>query len=322
MPPLRGVIHAAGVLDDGVLLEQRWPRCRQVLAPKVDGAWNLHQATLNTPLDFFILYSAGAALLGSPGQSSYAAANAFLDGLAHYRRARGLPAVSINWGAWAEVGMAARQGDETLRRWAEGGITPIRPAGGLRALEELLRRGCAQVAVLQVNWHRLQRHGQPLLSRLVLPQAAVPAAAPAAAGQPTFVAQLNAAAPEDRYALLFRRVTEEVNRVLGLGPQQRTNPRQGFTDLGLDSLMAVELSNRLQGVLERRLPSTLTFEHPTIDALTAFLSAEVLSISQPAPGEPSAQVAQPNTAMKTEVEGLDDDAVEDALLKELKDAGY
>src|SRR5690606_30530681 len=108
MPPLRGVIHSAGVLDDGALLQQSWSRFRTVMAPKVVGSWHLHQLTRHLPLDFFVLFSSGAAVLGSPGQSNHAAANAFMDALAHCRRAQGLPAVSINWGPWAEVGAAAR----------------------------------------------------------------------------------------------------------------------------------------------------------------------------------------------------------------------
>src|SRR5205823_6235347 len=101
MPPVRGIIHAAGVLDDGVLLQQDWPRFERVLAPKLRGAWNLHQQTRDSKLDFFVLFSSVASLLGSPGQGNYAAANAGLDALAHYRRSLSLPALAINWGQWA-----------------------------------------------------------------------------------------------------------------------------------------------------------------------------------------------------------------------------
>jgi acyl transferase domain-containing protein/acyl carrier protein len=329
MPPLRGVIHAAGVLDDGILMEQNWPRFLGVMAPKVDGAWNLHQATLHSQLDFFIVYSAGASLLGSAGQSNYAAANAFLDGLAHYRRACGLPAAAINWGAWAEVGMAARLGEQILQRWAEQGIAPIRPADGLRAMQQILLRQSVQAAVLPINWQRLKRQPQeasrPLLRKLIGRETAGSQTAQRdvpLAGQVSFLEQLRQAAPEEQLKLVSQRVTEEVNKVLGLTPQQRTNPRQGFTDLGLDSLMAVELSNRLQKVLERRLPATLTFEHPTIEALTNYLAVEVLAIAAPAAAEMPAETGGQAQALMAEVERISDDEVEDALLKELKDAGY
>ncbi|NJQ96784.1 MAG: SDR family NAD(P)-dependent oxidoreductase [Hydrococcus sp. CSU_1_8] len=120
--PLRGIIHAAGVLDDGVLLKQNWERFDRVLAPKVRGAWNLHLATQNLPLDFFVCFSSIASLLGSPGQGNYAAANAFMDALAHYRRGLGLPGLTINWGVWADVGMAAQLSEHDRARLEEQGI--------------------------------------------------------------------------------------------------------------------------------------------------------------------------------------------------------
>jgi NAD(P)-dependent dehydrogenase (short-subunit alcohol dehydrogenase family) len=126
-PPLRGIIHAAGVLDDGVLLQQTWERFAKVLAPKVEGAWNLHRLTQNAPLDFFVLFSSAAALLGSPGQANHAAANAFLDALAHHRRALGLPAVSINWGVWSGWGVAAIEVSAARGH----GMVAFTPANGL-----------------------------------------------------------------------------------------------------------------------------------------------------------------------------------------------
>ena len=138
-PPLRGIIHAAGVLDDGVLLQQTWERFAKVLAPKVEGAWNLHRLTQTAPLDFFVLFSSAAALLGSPGQANHAAANAFLDALAHHRRALGLPAVSINWGVWSGWGVAADRG--VGARAAVQGMGSFTPEEGLHVLERVLGGG-------------------------------------------------------------------------------------------------------------------------------------------------------------------------------------
>ena len=127
-PPLRGVLHASGVLDDGVLLQMDRERFARALAPKVQGAWNLHEATRDAPLDFFVLFSSVSCLLGSPGQGNYAAGNAFLDALAHYRRGLGLPALSVNWGPWAGAGMAAARDGRTLpgtrHRAAAAGARP------------------------------------------------------------------------------------------------------------------------------------------------------------------------------------------------------
>jgi myxalamid-type polyketide synthase MxaB len=154
MLPLRGVIHAAGVLDDAPLVKQDWERFRKVMMPKVDGAWNLHVQTEATPLDFFVLFSSVASVLGSPGQANYASANAFLDGLAQVRRARNLAGTSINWGPWAEVGMAASQTERAQRRLQEQGFDAIAPADGLRALDAVLAAGPVQVAVMSVRWER------------------------------------------------------------------------------------------------------------------------------------------------------------------------
>jgi hypothetical protein len=122
-----GVIHAAGILDDASILRQVWGKFARVMAPKVDGAWHLHNSTMNEPLDFFILYSSTAALLGSRGQANHSAANTFMDALAHYRQNRGLPALSINWGIWAQIGSAAaRKADEWTLSQGVGTINPNR----------------------------------------------------------------------------------------------------------------------------------------------------------------------------------------------------
>ena len=166
--PIRGVIHAAGVLDDGMLSEQTPERFARVMAPKVRGGWALHKLTLEDPLDFFILFSSGAALLGSPGQSNYAAANGFLDGLAHYRQARGLPALSINWGSWAEVGMAAGVGTDHHRRWSAMGLEMITPTSGMEMLGEMIRSGAGpQVAAVPLVRARLPARVSPFYQELV-----------------------------------------------------------------------------------------------------------------------------------------------------------
>ncbi|MGZ9166381.1 MAG: SDR family NAD(P)-dependent oxidoreductase, partial [Anaerolineales bacterium] len=138
MPPLRGLFHEAGVLDDGVLSQQNWSRFERVMAPKGEGAWHLHTLTQNMPLDFFVLFSTAAAVLGSAGQGNYAAANSFLDGLAHYRKSRGLPAMSINWGAWSEVGMAAGLDSQGPKRRVSREADLIKPSDGMKVMGQLL----------------------------------------------------------------------------------------------------------------------------------------------------------------------------------------
>jgi NAD(P)-dependent dehydrogenase (short-subunit alcohol dehydrogenase family)/acyl carrier protein len=155
MPSLRGIIHSALVLDDAPLTRLDQERLQSVMAPKVIGAWNLHRLTLDAPLDFYILYSSAASLLGTPGQGNYAAANAFVDALAHHRRAQGLPAQSINWGLWAKVGLAARQGlGKQVEQW---GMRTIPPDQGFVVIERLFRQNPIQVAVMPMDWQQLRR---------------------------------------------------------------------------------------------------------------------------------------------------------------------
>ena len=155
LPPLRGVVHGAGVLSDGVLQQLSWPQMESVLAPKVWGAWNLHQLTLSNELDFFALYSSAASLLGSPGQGAHVAANSFLDSLAHYRQAKGLPAVSINWGPWSEIGSAT--GELVQRQMARQGIGAIAPEKGIEALSQILSQTfTSQLGVVPIDWSKFQ----------------------------------------------------------------------------------------------------------------------------------------------------------------------
>jgi NAD(P)-dependent dehydrogenase (short-subunit alcohol dehydrogenase family) len=163
MPPLRGVFHAAGLLDGGSAATLTLEKLRTVMGPKVHGTRNLHRLTTDLPLDFFVLFSSVAAVIGSPGQANYAAANAFLDAVAHDRRRAGLPALSVNWGAWAEAGMAARIADGG---WAlPDGIGTIAPADGLKVFERLLADGRPQVTAIPIDWARLLRFAGPAADR-------------------------------------------------------------------------------------------------------------------------------------------------------------
>src|SRR5262249_53889840 len=152
MPPLRGIVHAAGVLDDGLLAQQTWDRFARVLAPKVAGGWNVHQLTRGVPLDFLVFCSSAASLLGSAGQAGYVTANPFLDALAHHRRARGLPATSVNWGPWADGGMAARMSDQQRQRLAAQGWQAMPADEATDALGRLLEAGTTQAGVLAMDW--------------------------------------------------------------------------------------------------------------------------------------------------------------------------
>ena len=249
-----GVVHAAGVRDDRVVTSLDPARADAVLAPKLGAGLHLSELTAHRPLDFFVLFSSATGVFGSGGQAVYAAANAGLDALARARRELGLPAVSIAWGPWAGGGMASSVDDRTIRRWRERGIEPLLPAEGLAALEAAISSGRPHVVAMGGQW--------------------VPAAPPA----------VPAAADRAKLGALLR---AEAARVLGLPAGRPIDPRVPLRELGLDSLMAVELRNALGLALGRTLPATLLFDHPTLEALGRALGVEALPAA-PAPTLPRA----------------------------------
>jgi acyl transferase domain-containing protein/acyl carrier protein/ubiquinone/menaquinone biosynthesis C-methylase UbiE len=267
--PLRGVVHAAGVLDDGIVRQLTWERFARVLGPKVAGAWHLHRLTRELPLDWFVLFSSATALLGAPGQANHAAANAFQDALVHHRRALGLPAMTINWGPWSEIGAAARRA--IGERVKTKGIGTIAPVLGWRVLARLFDAMPAQVAVIPVTWAEVPAAlTAPPYFADVRTAPATATAAPEPAGGEAFAAL----SPVARTARLLAEVRTQVAEVLGLDGPGRVDPAQGFFTLGMDSLTSVELRNRLQTRLGRPLPSTLAFDHPTAEKAAAFLAAQ------------------------------------------------
>lgn len=267
-PPLRGVIHAAGVLADGVLSDMTLEQLDQALSPKVDGAWNLHRATIASPLDFFVLFSSVASILGSPGQANYAAGNAMLDALAHYRRGAGLPATSINWGPWSGSGMAAQAGrDEAVK---SRGMELIPPDQGLAVLGQLLRGGATQLTVMNAHWKdmlRLMGSRRPALLADIAEEAADTNGGEAAGRvDHAFRKQLFDSAESQRQTLVAEYIRLELARIMGV-ESTRLATDQPLSTFGLDSLLALELKNNLESRLDFTLPMAKLMEGPTIDSL-------------------------------------------------------
>ena len=283
------------------------------------GAWHLHELTREDPLDLFVLYASTAGLLGSAGQGNHAAANAYLDALAYHRRAEGLPATTIDWGAWAEVGAAARLGltGEMERR----GIGLIPPVEGLQALEEILARDLAHVAVVPLDRSALIGDVPPLFAELAQtsPRAGI---AGGASSPPTAIPdlalRLREASPGERPDLVREFVAGQAARILGLPESRPLNPRQPLNELGLDSLMAVELRNSLGTAVGQPLPATLLFNYPSVAALSAFLVEEALRGKETATFDEK----EGESELWAEVEELSEDEAEASLLKELEHAGY
>jgi myxalamid-type polyketide synthase MxaE and MxaD len=283
-PPIRGVIHAAGVLRDGLIVQLDAAALDAVLRPKALGGWSLHNALRGEPLDFFVMFSSAGSVIGQPGQGNYAAANAFLDALAHHRRALGLPALSIDWGAWAGEGFADTAGGRRLAaRLALMGIGSIEPRHALEALGRLLDRDTTQIVAVPVDWKRYRENGSagiasPLLSELTSELAA----AVRVSGHTSERRDaLLAADPAERGELLRRYLTEQVARVLGISPS-KLDLEQPLSNLGLDSLMAVELKNRIAMDLLVNVPIAKFLQGFSVDqAVTQVLEQLATEPSSP-----------------------------------------
>ncbi|MET7977787.1 SDR family NAD(P)-dependent oxidoreductase [Streptomyces mirabilis] len=274
--PLRGVVHCAGVLADGVVAELTPERLAQVLHPKVDGAAHLHRLTADARLDLFLLVSSAAGVVGNAGQGNYAAANVYLDQLAHHRRALGLPGVSLSFGAWAGEGLAAAHAD--LDRMARLGHRALTPDQGRELVELALRQGAPHLVAWALDLPRLRETvtttggGTAPLWRSLLP--APRTGRSGGDGLADRLARLPEAERAERVLALVR---EEISRALGLRSTESVRPDQPLRELGMDSVTAVELRNRIGARIGAKLPATLLFDHPTAARLAAHLLATALA---------------------------------------------
>ena len=331
MPALRGIIHAAGTLDDGALHRQEWSRFQTVMAAKVYGSLHLHRLTSALPLDFFVMFSSAASMLGTPGQSNHAAANAFMDSLAHLRRSCGLPALTINWGVWDQIGAAAER--KVTSRMPITGLQAISPAQGLALLETLLNRGECQIGAFGMDW---QAYTAPAAGRgpeaerlagvgITGPQRCenVKPAAPEKRATPSASSNhldlIRQAPASQRYGLLAQFVEERIVKALGLDPARPPDRNRPLQELGLDSLLAVELRNVLSNGLglPRRLPATLLFDYPSVTAITNYLRGELLPADDEI--EVQAEATRDGQTELAEIAELSDEEAEAMLLEELND---
>ena len=304
LPPLAGVIHSVGVLSDAALTNQSWETFKQVLSPKILGAWHLHRATMNRDLDMFLLFTSRVGVVGNPGQANHAAANAFLDQLAAHRRALGLPGQAIAWGAWTEIGEAAEQRERIEQRRAALGGRWFTPQQGLKAMERLVRQDTTSSVVMAVDWDvfdKAVRDKPPLLEE-ILSSIADDSAKDSDQPEDLLARLRGAVAPEkEREEALVSFLQRELQAVLRLSTTP--SPTVGFFDLGMDSLMSVEFRNRLNRAFagEYTASNTVVFDYPDIASLANHISEELGELggsddgaTEPSP-EPVAVDAPPPT---------------------------
>jgi NADPH:quinone reductase-like Zn-dependent oxidoreductase/acyl carrier protein len=299
MPRLRGVLHCAGLLDDGILEQQTPERFRTVMEPKIQGAWNLHMLTRDQSLDFFVLYSSMAGLLGLPGQGNYAAANAAMDALAHHRRQQGLPALSINWGPFSEVGLAAAHSNRG-ERLAYQGMASFTTKQGHALLERLLEEGAVQVAAVALDVRQWLEFFPSAASQRVWEELAHERNGDGPRSRSDFLLQLRRASAGERPQQLESYLRERLCQVLRIDAS-RVGRHEPFRGLGLDSLMSLELRNRIEAALELKLSVTLLWAHSTVAALSMYLLEqlglapkphETLPVDVPRPSSKEINTAQ------------------------------
>jgi len=277
-PALTAVFHLAGVLDDGVLTAMTPARMARVLAPKADAGWYLHEATKDLGLAAFVLYSSASGILGRPGQSNYSASNAFLDALAGYRVARGLPAQSLAWGLWDTENDGMSGQVAARRHLGDGGVLALTPAAGTALLDRALRTGEPVLVPVALDARALSDAGvPPILAGLAPAAAPASPAAAAAAELGGWQNVLAALPPADQEPQLATLIQAEIAAVLGFPDGTVLAPDRHFADLGFDSLAAVHIRNRLSAFSGVRLEATVALDHPTLADLTAHVYARLAS---------------------------------------------
>ncbi|PWI04693.1 type I polyketide synthase, partial [Streptomyces sp. NWU339] len=311
--PLTAVIHCAGVLDDGVVEALTEDRLDSVLAPKVRGAWYLHELTRHLDLSAFVLFSSIASVLGTAGQANYAAANAFLNGLAQARRAEGLSATSLCWGFWAERSeMSADIGDADVVRLQRQGVLPLSSQEGLALFDAAIPLDepvlvPARLNLLAPDAPHAGHMGSPLLRGLIGTSAAAAGPGSREPADGGLAQQVRSLPRADAEAVLLDAVRAQTALVLGHADPGRIGPAVAFRELGIDSLTALELRNKLAAVTGVKLPATLVFDHPNPSALAQFLNARITPDSGAVPESPVDHLVQ-------EIEGLGA-RIQDAFLR-------
>ncbi|SEL14067.1 myxalamid-type polyketide synthase MxaE and MxaD [Stigmatella aurantiaca] len=324
LPPLRGVIHAAALLTESRLEDLDLAAMTAMMRPKVLGTWVLHELTREFELDFFVMFSSTSTLWGASGLAHYAAGNQFLEALAHHRRAMGLPAATIHWGTWDEIG---GERADSERGFARFGLNPMSSERALDAMGQILQAGVSHKTVASVNWTVLKPIWEARRSRPFLRN--VGESSPmlgAASSRARLLTELKSLPPARRFDTLVQRIQSEVGRILGFSSTELPSTERGFFQMGMTSQMSVELRNTLQRGLEKELPASVAFDHPTVIALAKRLASSVTAVEIPLPTVAVAQEPRPQAAQAdagglaerlSQVTELSDEEVERLIAQKL-----
>lgn len=311
--PLKGIFHLAGVLDDGPLNQQSWPRFEAVLAPKISGSWNLHQLSREMELDHFVIYSSASSVLGTAGQASYAMANAYVDGLIRQRRSEGLPGMAMNWGPWTS-GM----GSGLSEQFEQKGIELMDPHRALATFGELIQSGSpAQTVLFPVDWSRYAEgtDHNPLFKDLLIESATRNNGDAGSQPNVKLAAMLETAGPAEKWELLELHIRQIIGSFLHIQDPAALSGRKRLFEAGLDSLGAVELKNRIASALGRDQRSTLLFDYPSIDDLVEHLGGKVMGWKHENGVTPAKQDS--NGSGSPHFDDLSDQDLADLLAEEL-----
>jgi NADPH:quinone reductase-like Zn-dependent oxidoreductase/SAM-dependent methyltransferase/acyl carrier protein len=311
--PLRGLFHLAMVIDDAPLASLTPERMRTVLEPKAHGAWLLHEATREMKLDCFVMFSSVSSIFGNPAQGNYSAANAFLDSLAHHRQALGLPALTVNWGVLGGAGYVARN-ERVADFLARQGTTEISPGEATALLESFLRAGSAQAISIRVDWGKWRQFFRSMQENPLLEHIFAALENQEAVGATSdWRSRIDAASPAEKQTVICQAVREAVASVLRVKPDSLRDD-QPLTDLGLDSLMGVEIETSLEAAVGVALPPTSLMRARTIGQIASLIAGHLGGATAVAESAPVAVQAEATSAV--DLDAISDEEIERLLGRE------
>ena len=317
MPEIAGIIHTAGVLDDAMLLNQSIEKFDKVLKPKTSGAWNLHVFSQDLNLDFMVFFSSAVSIIGSAGQSNYAAANSFMDTLAHFRHSLGLPALSVNWGPWEGSSMIDHLNTIHKKQWTDRGLSYIDYYKGFEILKKLISNQSIQACVMPVQWSRFLWH-YPDNKTPHFFDNFIETSSKIISEPSIFIEQLNDLDINEKKKLLQTHIQNAISTLLDLDDNEKIGLSERFFDVGIDSIMAVTLTNQLEDDLGHSLVPTLMLDYPTIESMVHYIMEDVLLLDLDESNKKLETMTYDTKIQNEDLNDLSEDELANLLLKELE----